>query len=168
MSRLLRHPTACGVACLLLLAAHPAARAQSVTAMRVEPEVRADVLFGRDAAVQAGAGVQIPFGYYVRVGADASVGARTGAVPGSRVDGRIDILGRFLLDPFRQTAYGFSAGAGLSTRFEQGERSTPLLLVALELEGRRPVSGWVPALQLGVGGGARVGLVLRRGEPGVR
>ena len=57
-------------------------------------------------------GVQIPMGYYVRVGLDGAVGVATGSVPspGSRADARADVLVRFLLDPFRQSAYGLSAG----------------------------------------------------------
>jgi hypothetical protein len=159
-------------AALLVAATLPSgvARAQADSPTRVSPEVRVDALFGSRPAVQAGAGIQVPFGYYVRIGADAAVGLRTGSIPlgGARADGRVDILGRFLLDPFRQSRYGFSAGAGLSTRLERGERATPLLLVALELEGRRATNGWVPALQVGLGGGARVGLVLRRGAAGAR
>jgi hypothetical protein len=156
------------MAVMLLAGAARALPAQSAQAMHISPEIRGDVLFGGASAVQAGAGMQVPLGTYVRLGADAALGLRTGAVAGSRVDARIDMLGRFLLDPFRQSRYGFSAGAGLSTRFERGARTTPLLLVALELEGRRAMSGWVPALQVAVAGGARVGLVLRRGAAGAR
>lgn len=151
------------IALVVTFRATPGLHAQATVPMRAEPELRGDLLLGQRAAVQAGAGIQVPFGYYVRIGADAALGARTGAVDGSRLDGRVDLLGRFLLDPFRQSAYGFSAGAGLSARLEPGERVTPLLLVALELEGRRPMSGWTPAVQLGLAGGARIGLVLRRG-----
>jgi hypothetical protein len=34
----------------------------------------------------------------------------------------------------------------------------------MDLEGRRSRHGLVPALQLGLGGGVRIGVVLRRGE----
>ena len=150
-----------------LLAAPSAVRAQVATASRLEPELRADVIAGNRAALQVGGGVQVPFGYYVRVGVDGALGERfdRSAVG---VGGRVDVLTRFLLDPFRQSPFGLSAGAGLSARFEPGSRATPLLLVAIDVEGRRGARGWVPALQLGLGGGARIGLVLRRGEPGAR
>jgi hypothetical protein len=133
------------------------------------PELRADVLFGRQAAAQVGAGAQIPFGYYVRVGLDGAVGRRyNDSVPGSRVDARLDLLTRFLLDPFRQSRYGLSVGAGIGLRAEPGDHVRPVLLAALDVEGRRGSSGWVPALEVGLGGGARVGLVLRKGIAAAR
>jgi hypothetical protein len=45
------------------------------------------------------------------------------------------------------------------------------LLVFLGLEGplpNGPEPGWVPAVELGLGGGARIGLILRRGINGRR
>lgn len=132
----------------------------------VHPEARADVIAGHQPAVQVGAGLQVPMGYYVRVGLDGAVGLATGALPpsGSRADARADLLVRFLLDPFRQSAYGLSVGGGVSARAEPGDHVRPRLLVAADLEGRRSAHGWVPALQVGLGGGVRVGLILRRGE----
>lgn len=164
-----RRATRAALALLALFAVPRTSHAQSgETSTPAQPEVRVDLLAGNRPAIQVGAGVQIPLGYYVRLGADAAVGARTGQVDGSRIDGRVDVLARFLLDPFRQTAYGVSGGAGLSARVEPGERVTPLLLVALEVEGRRSARGWVPAVQLGLGGGARLGLILRRADAGAR
>lgn len=137
----------------------------------LQPELRGDVMFGRQAAVQLGVGVQIPAGYYVRVGVDGAVGVRANATNLSTqhpLDGRLDVLARFLLDPFRQTSYGLSLGGGMSLRAEQGDRVRPVLLVAVDLEGRRSKRGLVPAVQVGLGGGARIGIVLRRGAPGAR
>lgn len=147
-----------------LAALAPAARAQ-LASPSVQPEVRLDVIAGHRPAVQLGAGVQIPMGYYVRVGVDGAVGVPTGGDAPSprRPDARADLLVRFLLDPFRQSAFGLSLGGGLSARAEPGDRVRPRLLVALDLEGRRSAHGLVPALQVGLGGGVRVGVVLRRG-----
>ena len=145
-----------------------AAAAQGSVPPGVRPEVRADVFLGSRGAVQAGAGLQFPAGLYVRVGADVAAGVRTGRVDGTRLDGRVDVLGRFLLDPYRQSRFGLSAGAGLGTRFERGERATPLLLVAVDVEEHQRGDSWVRALQVGLGGGARVGIVLRRGEASAR
>jgi hypothetical protein len=164
------------VACLLAVGAAGApatTQAQVPAAPPVSPELRLDLITGRDAAVQAGIGVQIPAGYYVRVGVDAAVGVALGdsSSRGSadhRLDGRLDVLARFLLDPFRQTAYGLSAGGGVSLRAEPGDHVRPLLLVAIDIEGRRSRAGVVPAIQLGLGGGARIGVVLRRGAAGAR
>jgi len=108
----------------------------------------------------------------VRIGVDAAVGYPLGErsvdAPTRRIDGRFDLLVRFLLDPFRQSRYGLSLGGGMSVRAEPGERARPLLLVAVDVEGRRTSSGVVPAVQVGLGGGARIGVILRRGSPGAR
>ena len=139
----------------------------------VAPEVRVDLIAGHEPAAQLGVGVQIAAGYYTRIGVDAALGIPLGAdaAAGSSrhgVDGRLDLLARFLLDPFRQTAYGVSVGGGASVRAEQGDRARPFLLVALDVEGRRSTTGVVPALQVGLGGGARFGVVLRRAAAGAR
>jgi len=149
----------------------PAVRAQ-VPRPTVQPELRLDGIFGHQPAVQLGGGVQVPMGYYVRVGLDVAVGVATvdraapvgsGDTPPGPLDGRADLLVRFLLDPFRQSAFGLSLGGGLSARAEPGDRVRPRLLVAMDVEGRRSTRGLVPALQVGLGGGLRVGVVLRRG-----
>ena len=147
--------------------------AQQPSAPGLMPELRADVILGNQPAVQIGGGVQLPFGYYVRLGIDGAAGLRiddaaSRAASSSRVDGRVDVLVRFLLDPFRQAKYGLSLGGGMSVRAEAGDRARPLLLVAADLEGRRAANGWVPALQVGLGGGVRLGVVLRRGAVGGR
>ena len=128
------------------------------------PQLRADVIAGARPAAQVGAGMYAPLGVYVRAGIDVAIGSRldTPANGASRLDGRVDLLGRFLLDPFRQSPWGFSAGAGLSLRAESGDRVRPYLLVALDLEGRRSTHGIAPAVQVGLGGGARIGVILRR------
>jgi hypothetical protein len=139
----------------------------------IHPETRLDVIVGHQPAVQLGAGVQIPMGYYVRVGLDAAIGVATNdreALPGSPdsppgpLDGRADLLVRFLLDPFRQSPWGLSLGGGLSARAEPGDHVRPRLLAAVDFEGRRSTRGIVPAIQVGVGGGVRLGVLLRRGS----
>ena len=156
-----------------LMGAARRAGAQQSPSAAMTPELRADLLAGHRPAVQLGGGVQIPIGYYVRLGLIAAVGVRvddaTARPAGSRsTDGRLDVLARFLLDPFRQTRYGVSLGGGMSLRAEPGERARPVLLVAMDLEGRRAGQGWVPAVQLGLGGGARLGIAFRRGAAGSR
>lgn len=151
-------------ACVALAVSAAPARAQ-VPSPAVQPELRLDVIAGHEPAVQAGAGVQVPMGYYVRMGIVGAVGVPTGADAPSprRADARADLLVRFLLDPFRQSRYGLSIGGGLSARAEPGDRVRPRLLVAVDVEGRRSSHGLVPALQVGLGGGVRIGVILRRG-----
>jgi hypothetical protein len=158
---------------LALVLPMPRRAGAQASAPLAAPELRADAILGRRPAIQIGAGVQIPVGYYVRVGVTAAVGGRiddaaSRPASSSRVDGRVDVLARFLLDPFRQTPYGLSFGGGIGLRAEPGDRARPVLLVALDVEGRRMASGWVPALQAGLGGGVRLGVVLRRGVAGAR
>lgn len=153
------------LACTLALASLSAGRveAQGPNDPRPAPELRADVIAGSQPAVQIGGGVQVPAGYYVRVGLDAAIGLRPNTVSaGGRLDGRVDLLTRFLLDPFRQSKYGLSVGGGLTLRAEPNDRVRPLLLVAVDVEGRRRANGLVPALQIGLGGGVRVGVIVRR------
>jgi hypothetical protein len=161
-----------GTFAVAVAAAATSATAQQPLSPPVAPEMRVDVIAGAHPAVQLGAGAQIPLGYYVRVGVVAAVGASLGereaGAPDQRMDGRLDVLARFLLDPFRQSRFGFSVGGGMSLRAEPGEIARPLLLVAVDLEGRRARSGMVPAVQLGLGGGARIGILLRRGAPSSR
>ncbi len=168
----MRPAVAARLLAVAIAAAAPSAAAQQPLAPSVAPELRVDVIAGAHPAAQVGLGVQIPVGYYVRVGVvgavGTSLGERDAAEPDQRVDGRVDLLARFLLDPFRQSRYGFSVGGGMSVRAEPGEVVRPLLLVAIDLEGRRARSGWVPALQIGLGGGARVGVLLRRGSASAR
>jgi hypothetical protein len=134
----------------------------------VQSEVRVDGIFARRSGVEAGFGVSIPAGIYVRTGLVGGVGAgRHG------VESRADFISRFSLDPFRQSRWAPYAGAGLSGRFRTSADggANAFLLVFFGIEG--PLSagqprGWVPAFELGLGGGARVGLILRRGIAGRR
>ena len=128
----------------------------------IEPQVRADAILSRNTTtVQGGIGVQVPAGYYVRVGVDGALGADLSSGR-SATSGRLDILARFLFDPFRQTRWGVSAGGGLSLRASQATKVRPYLLTVLDIEAPRTAAGLAPAFELGLGGGVRVGFVLRR------
>ena len=135
---------------------------------RLQSETRLDAIFARTSAVEAAYGVTVPAGIYMRSGLVAGIGAgRHG------VEGRTDFVVRFSLDPFRQSSWAPYAGAGLSGRYRSklDGGSHAYLLVFLGTEGPLPLGkapGWVPALEVGLGGGARVGLILRRGVQGRR
>jgi hypothetical protein len=133
-----------------------------------QSEARVDAIFARTSAVEVGYGVSIPAGIYVRAGLNAGVGAgRHG------IESRADFISRFSLDPFRQSRWSPYGGAGLSGRFRSlaDGGAKAYLLVFLGVEGPLPdgkMSGWVPAVEVGLGGGARVGLIVRRGIAGRR
>jgi len=132
--------------------ASPATPPQS----RFAPELRVDALFGRTDALHLGAGATIPAGTYVRAGIIGAAGfSRDG------LSGRIDILARFHLDPFREKRWAPYGGAGLTTRYETGEEAHTYLMILAGADG--PVSrGWAPSVEAALGGGGRVGLVFRR------
>lgn len=141
-----------------------APRAQAQTPEQaVQTEWRVDGIFARTGGVEAGLGVSVPTGIYVRNGIVGGVGVgRHGA------EGRTDLVSRFSLDPFRQSRWSLYGGGGISGRYrtkdDGGARA--FLLVFVGLEGPLPLghtSGWVPAFEVGFGGGARVGVILRRG-----
>jgi hypothetical protein len=145
------------------------APAQSQNALQpFQSELRIDGLFARSSAVEAGYGLTIPAGIYVRNGLVAGVGAgRHG------LEGRTDFVTRFSFDPFRQSRWAPYGGGGLSGRYrptaDGGSRAYLLIFLGIEgplAPGR--AAGWVPAFEIGLGGGARVGFILRRGITGRR
>ena len=145
----------------LVSTATSALRAQGGGGPPVYGEYRADAIVGRGTAAQAGGGVSVPLGVYVRLAADASGGAtwRDGV---TRASGRVDAIGRFLLDPFREVPVALSLGGGVSVPYVEKESPVrPYLVVVVDIEGRAR-GRLTPALQLGLGGGTRIGLVLRR------
>ena len=146
---------------LLLVLAHPATARAQASGERLTPEVRVDaIVAAHRTSLQAGGGVQIPLGYYGRIGVIGAAG--TDVVAGARgASGRLDVVGRFLLDPFRQSSWGLSVGAGLSLRARSGDLGRPYLVALIDLEGPRGNSGMAPALQVGVGGGVRIGAGVR-------
>ena len=148
--------------------ATPAVVRGQVRQQSIQTEYRLDAIFARTAGGEAGLGISVPAGLYVRTGVVAGIG-----VGAHGAEGRTDLLSRFSLDPFRQSRWAPYAGAGISGRYRSkldgGSRA--YLLVFLGIEGPLPVgrtAGIVPAFEVGLGGGARVGVILRRGINGRR
>jgi hypothetical protein len=146
-----------------LVIALPSIGNTQIPQQSLQAEARLDGIIAHTTSVEAGLGLTIPAGIYVRSGFVAGVGAgRHG------VEGRTDLISRFSLDPFRQSRWAPYGGGGISGRYRSkldgGSRA--YLLVFLGVEGPLPLgrtSGFVPAFELGLGGGARVGVILRRG-----
>jgi hypothetical protein len=153
---------------LISLAAPAIARAQAVTDARVQPELRLDAIVAdKRTALQAGGGLQLPVGYYARIGIIGAAGADV-VSEGLEASGRLDVVGRFLFDPFRQNRWGLSAGAGVSLRLHAHDRVRPYLLTVIDLEGPQSSGGISPALQLGLGDGIRLGGAMRWGAKSSR
>lgn len=122
-------------------------------------EYRLDAIQGHGTLVHAGAGITIPAGTYVRVAAIGAIGPRWDDGETS-LSGRTDVIARFLFDPLRQTPIALSLGGGVSVPYETGERVRPYLTAVVDIEGRQR-GGLAPALQVGLGGGVRIGLAFR-------
>jgi hypothetical protein len=133
----------------LLMLVNAAASAQSV-------EGRIDAIAKNPAAIHAGVGVTVPLGTYVRSGL---VGAIGGSEHG--ISGRVDIINRFHLDPFRQHRWAPYAGGGLTARFDDNRSNRVYLLLIAGVDGAAS-GGLTPSIEAGLGGGGRIGIVIRR------
>lgn len=138
---------------------------QAAAGPTVRPSVAATVIVGRQTIWLADVGLERDAGLYTRFGLVAGIGG-TGA-GGGRAVGEIDAIGRFLLDPLRQSARGVYATGGLALRVEHAARPRTLILAGFGIEGR-PLGRVMPAIEASVGGGARVSIVLRPVRPGRR
>ena len=144
----------------LPLAALPL-RAQAIALEpRVQAELRAEAVVARHASALLMAGANAPLGYYVRAGAAAGLGT-VWTTRGTQLAQRADLSMRFLLDPFAETRWGPYAGGGLTVRRDGAERATAGLLFLLGVEGPRG-RHWSPAVELALGEGARLAVVVRR------
>lgn len=144
-------------ACLIAVCFPDMAIGQGLAA---QPELRAEVIAGDPWYFLAGAGASIPAGVYTRLGINGAAGvARTDSatLSAARIDGTV----RFLLDPFRQSRVGLYGLAGVSGMYLESDGWTPRLLLGFGLEGR--VRGrTISSIEVALGGGARVSLVMRR------
>ena len=145
--------------CAALIALAPATlicQSESV----VRSEVRTDAIFARVNLVHAGLGVAFRTAYNVRahVAAGGGVAIKDGAREASV---RGDATLRLLLDPFGESRAGLSVGGGVGVLYDGFEKTRPVGILVLGLEGppRQPI---VWALEVALGGGARIGLVLRK------
>jgi len=146
----------------------PVCLSAQVQQQPLQTEYRVDGLVARTAGVEAGLGISVPAGLYMRWGLVGGFGA---GAHGS--EGRTDFVARFSLDPFRQSGWAPYAGGGISGRYrpERDGGSRGFLLIYLGLEGPLALgrtSGFVPAFELGLGGGVRFGVIVRRGINGRR
>jgi hypothetical protein len=132
------------------------AQAQAPATPKIDAEVRLDGIIARVDAIHLGVGATTVVGTYVRMGADGAVGFNRHGL-----SGRVDGLARFHFDPFRQSRWAPYGGGGISGRFDKGEKARAYLLIFLGIDG--PVSGSVtPSFEVGLGGGGRVGIILRQ------
>ena len=145
----------------LLLA--PAARAQTVNSAPL-PEWRLDVT--PFTGGQFGAGVSVPASSYSRLGAVVGAGAIADG-PVTRATARLEVHGRFSADPFQERRYAPYVVAGAMVACADDRHCRPLIVIRAGIEG--PVrSGFIPAVEVGLGDGVQLGIVLRHARPGRR
>ena len=143
-----------------------AQRASRPQGPRVQPEIRADFVDARAPAAHIGLGLAVPASTYVRLGVVAAAG-QAWSNGSNTFAGRIDGLARFVVDPLREFRWAPYASGGVGAIYDGDEHWRGVLIGALGIEG--PVTGRVvPALEVGFGGGGRVGISVRRAMPGRR
>jgi hypothetical protein len=151
----------------LALASLPASAQEAVAAL---PQWEGHLVsaLSPSAGLLGGVGINVRAGWYARLGLTASAGAvRAGDAWEARQ--RLDGTARFLFDPFAERARGFYAGAGIGVERRADGSTRGLLLGVVGLEGatrrqvgvRTTVPTLVPSIELTLGGGARLGVVLR-------
>lgn len=132
----------------------------------LQPGGRVDVFAANLRAVQVGGDLSARAGRYVRLGLVAAGGGsweQGERSESAELSGRVDLVGRFVLDPDFTARWAPYAGGGLGVRYDRiavpDWRAT--LIVMLGLEGPN-LNGVVPFFELGYGGGARLGLGFRK------
>lgn len=147
------------VAAILLLGAAPhALQAQRPSGW--QGEWRVDATAARTPSLQLGAGANVPAGLYARLAGALSAGpARRGGV--THLAWRADATARFHFDPFREGRRGVYGLGGVSLLHDPFEAWRPRVHAGVGVEGPRR-GRHVVAAELTLGGGVRLGVVVRR------
>lgn len=127
---------------------------------RTVPELRLDATSAHIPRLELSAGAVIPVGIYVRLALTAGAGV-TKQDDRYRSAGRADAIARFELDPLKQHTHGAWVGGGLSLLGRDGPHVRAYLALAAGIEFKQR-HGWVPSIDAGLGGGARIGIGVRR------
>ena len=160
--------SALAVAALVCLAAPRVLAAQIAppagrpvqSAPRLFPELRLDAIAGTRDRLHLGAGLIVPLGTYVRA-VPIVAGGVAFVDDDARGSARAEGVVRFLLDPLRERRWGVYGGAGVGASWIDGDGWRTPLVVVLGIEGRAR-RGHALAAELGLGGGARLAVVIRR------
>jgi hypothetical protein len=123
-------------------------------------EWRVDATAARTPSVQLGAGANVTAGLYARLAALVAAGAahRDGV---THLAVRGDATARFHFDPFREGRRGLYGLGGVSLLYDPFESWRPRVHVGIGVEGSAR-GGRVIAAELTLGGGVRLGAVMRR------
>lgn len=143
---------------LVLVPAEPLHAQAPVIAPSVQAEVVASAHAGDHPSLLAGVGANVPAGWYARVAARAAAG-RTLADGGAV--GRLELVGRFLLDPFAEMRAAPYLTGGIATSWRERNRVETSLLVGVGVDFVRR-GGWTPAVEVVAARGMRVTVAVRR------
>jgi|SRR5688572_24012310 len=143
----------------LALAPIEALSAQRVQ-RRILPELRADVVTGDVVSGQIAAGFHVNTGTYVRLAALAGVGAAWDDNE-SGTSFRLEVQGRFHLDPFRNALFGLYGLGGVATSHDPFAEWQSRLVVGagIELPAHERAT-W--AIEAAFAGGFRISFLTRR------
>lgn len=120
------------------------------------PSLRFDLIASRSTAVHVGASVVVPVSNYFGIGGTAGAGLSEDGF-----SSRGDLFARFSLDPYHQYTWEPYFGAGGTIRMDSGGPGTRSYLLAF-IGVNGPKTGKIaPGVELGVGGGLRLGVTLR-------
>jgi hypothetical protein len=136
---------------------------------RWQGEGRVEVLISRTTAVHAAIGANVIAGQYLRLAVLGAAGVRR-VGDEWRSSGRIDLVGRFHVDPQRQFSHGLYVVGGATTLMDDGIRTRIRAVVGAGIESRvlGGESGWIVGAEGGFGGGGRISVTLRRARRGAR
>ncbi len=128
-----------------------------------QPEARIDLFFADSNTIQVGGGGAWTADRNVRIVVLGGLGS-TGSEGRGAFSARVNVLGRFVLDPDRVNKWALYGAGGLGLRYQAAPswRGVLIALIALiGLEGPR----WgnvTPFIEAGYGGGFQLGFGLRR------
>ncbi len=140
----------------------------------VAPELRLDGALGREGGAFGSLGAFIDAGLYARLGLVVGAGMTRGPAT-DRADAssafapaaRVEAIARFHVDPQRLSRRGLYAGGGVAVALREALSPRYGLVALLGLEGE-PRGSVSPAVEVGLGGGVRVAVALRRARKGRR
>ncbi len=124
-------------------------------------EARADLLAARNTTFQLGVAALWPVSPFLSVGAVGGAGVTRPAAGDERASGRAELVARFTPEPAptaRWRLYGQATAGVLAVR---GSTGRAMVSVSMGVE-HVSVGAVRPAIELGLGGGLRVAITLRR------
>jgi hypothetical protein len=147
-------------AVFLFAASHEAEGQAPPVGRRILPEVRADVVTGDVVTAHLSAGVHINSGTYVRIAVLGGYG-RAWDEDREGESYRVEIQGRFHLDPLRSTRFGLYGIGGVTTTHDPFAdwQSRMVLGGGVELPAYARTT---LALEAALAGGLRISLAVRR------